>query len=217
VGAGRTELLSSVFGAPPADSGQVRVNGQPVSIRQPSDAIRAGLGFVPEERKRLGIFPELSVLTNTTLPFLRRLQRLTVVNRGVERKTGEQLAQRLHVQTPSLEQRIVKLSGGNQQKVIVSRWLGSDAAILILDEPTRGIDINAKAEIHALIAALAAEGKSIIVISSEIQELLAICDRVFVMRDGALVGEVNPATVTQEDVLRLAMFGGAENMKQQAT
>jgi ribose transport system ATP-binding protein len=216
VGAGRTELLSSVFGAPPADTGQVRVNGQPVSIRQPADAIRAGLGFVPEERKRLGIFPELSVLTNTTLPFLRRLQRLTVVNRGVERKTGEQLVQRLHVQTPSLEQRIVKLSGGNQQKVIVSRWLGSDAAILILDEPTRGIDINAKAEIHALIAALAAEGKSIIVISSEIQELLAICDRVFVMRDGALVGEVNPATVTQEDVLRLAMFGGAEEMEQQA-
>jgi putative multiple sugar transport system ATP-binding protein len=111
----------------------------------------------------------------------------------------------------------VKLSGGNQQKVIVSRWLGSDAAILILDEPTRGIDINAKAEIHALIAALAAEGKSIIVISSEIQELLAICDRVFVMRDGALVGEVNPATVTQEDVLRLAMFGGAEAMQQPAT
>jgi ABC-type sugar transport system ATPase subunit len=132
---------------------------------------------------------------------------MSVIDRGAERRAGGELVSRLHVQTPSLEQRIVKLSGGNQQKVILSRWLGSGAAILILDEPTRGIDINAKAEIHALIAELADEGKSIIMVSSEIQELLAICDRVLVMRYGAIVGEVNPAVVTQEDVLRLAMFG----------
>ncbi|MCB0055914.1 MAG: sugar ABC transporter ATP-binding protein [Caldilinea sp.] len=213
VGAGRTELLGSIFGALPRDTGDVRVNGQPATIHHPADAIKAGLGYVPEERKRLGIFPELSVLTNTTIPFLRKLQRMTVIDRRAERQSGEQLARRLRVQTPSLEQRIVKLSGGNQQKVILSRWLGSGADILILDEPTRGIDINAKAEIHALIAELADEGKSIIMISSEIQELLAICDRILVMRNGAIVSEVSSATATQEDILRLAMFGSEATLQ----
>ncbi len=181
-----------------------------VSITSPSEAIKLGIGYVPEERKRLGIFPALSVLSNITIPFLDQLQHMTVVDRKEERSAGEELVRQLRIQTPSLDQEIVKLSGGNQQKVILSRWLGSGARILILDEPTRGIDVNAKAEIHGLIGDLAVEGKSIILISSELQELMSICDRILVMRDGNLVGEVDPKVVTQEEVLRLAMFGAEQ-------
>ncbi len=209
VGARRTEVLSSVFGFPPPDGGEVLINGQSVQIHSPLSAIEHGMGYVHEERKHFGIFPDLSVLANITIPFLRQLQQFTVVRQEQEVQVGEQLVSRLRVQTPSLSQQIAKLSGGNQQKVILSRWLGSGASILILDEPTRGIDINAKAEIHALIAELAAEGKSIVLISSEIQELLAICDRILVMREGAIVGEVDPKTATQEEILLLAMFGEA--------
>jgi ABC-type sugar transport system ATPase subunit len=207
VGARRTEVLSSVFGFPPPDYGELLINGQPVQIHSPLSAIEHGIGYVHEERKHFGIFPDLSVLANITIPFLRQLQRFTVIRREQEVQVGDQLVSRLQVQTPSLSQQIAKLSGGNQQKVILSRWLGSGASILILDEPTRGIDINAKAEIHALIAELAAEGKSIVLISSEIQELLAICDRILVMREGAIVGEVDPKVATQEEILLLAMFG----------
>jgi ribose transport system ATP-binding protein len=153
----------------------------------------------------------LSVLQNTTIPFLKRLQHLTVIDCKSEREEARQLKTQLNVQTPSLSQQIQYLSGGNQQKVILARWLGSGADILILDEPTRGIDVNAKAEIHALISNMAEEGKSIILISSELQELMAIADRIVVMREGQLVGDVNPSEVKEEDVLRLAMWGNEDD------
>jgi ABC-type sugar transport system ATPase subunit len=207
VGAGRTETLSSLFGSPPPDRGDVLLKGKTVTIRTPTDAIGLGIGYVPEERKRQGLFPIMSVLQNISIPFLKRLQRLTVIKRKDERLEGEQLSQQLRVQTPSMSQQVGYLSGGNQQKVILARWLGSGSGILILDEPTRGIDVNAKAEIHALITNMVNEGKSIILISSELQELLALADRIIVMREGHIVGEVYPEDVTEEEILRMAMWG----------
>jgi ABC-type sugar transport system ATPase subunit len=207
VGAGRSEVFRSVFGSPPPDQGEVLLDGKPVNIKGPVDAIRLGIGYVPEERKRLGLFLIMSVLHNTTFPFLKRLQRFTVIRHKQEQEEAAKLSQRLRIVTPSLAQQVGLLSGGNQQKVILARWLGSGARILILDEPTRGIDVNAKAEIHALIAELAAQDKSIILISSELQELMAIADRIIVMREGRVVGEVFPGEATEEDVLRLAMWG----------
>jgi len=208
VGARRTETLSCVFGYPPPDSGEILIDGQPVVINSPGDAIQLGIGYVPEERKALGLFLPMAVVHNISLPFLKRLQRLMVINRPAELAESQRLSQQLNVQTPSMWQRVKYLSGGNQQKVILARWLGSGARILILDEPTRGIDVNAKAEIHALIGQLAAQGESIIMISSELEELMAIADRIIVMRDGHIMGEVYPWEVTEEEVLRLAMLGG---------
>jgi ABC-type sugar transport system ATPase subunit len=207
VGARRTETLSSVFGAPPPDIGQLLLEGQPVTIKSPADATRLGLGYVPEERKRQGLFLIMSVLHNISMPFIKRFQGWLAINQKEENATGAQLSQQLKIQTPSLAHQVQYLSGGNQQKVVLARWLGSGAKILILDEPTRGIDVNAKAEIHALITELIAQGKSIILISSELQEIMAIATRIMVMREGHIVGEVNPENVTEEEVLRLAMFG----------
>lgn len=207
VGARRTEALSSVFGHPPPDRGEILIEGVPVTIGSPQDAIRLGMGYVPEERKAQGLFLGMPVLYNISLPFLKRLQRMTVIDRNRELAESSRLSQQLRVQTPSLYQLVKYLSGGNQQKVILARWLGSGARILLLDEPTRGIDVNAKAEIHALIGELAAQGESIMLISSELQELMAIADRIIVMREGRVVGQVYPWEVSEEDVLRLAMFG----------
>ncbi len=209
VGARRTETFQSVFGYPPPDSGEVLVAGKTVRIKNPEEAIALGIGYLPEERKRQGIFPILSVLYNITIPFLKRLQKFMVMDQKAEKAEGAQLSKQLRVQTPSIYKEVAHLSGGNQQKVILARWLGSGAKILILDEPTRGIDVNAKAEIHELIYELSRNGKSIVVISSETQELLAIADRILVMHEGRISGEVDPKSATEEDVLRLAMLGMA--------
>ncbi len=207
VGARRTEALSSVFGYPPPDAGTILINGTPVTIKSPGDAIRLGMGYVPEERKALGLFLRMAVVHNISLPFLKRLRRLSVINRGAEMAESRRLSEQLSVQTPSMWQLVKYLSGGNQQKVILARWLGSSARILLLDEPTRGIDVNAKAEIHALIGNLASQGESIILISSELEELMAIADLIIVMREGHIAGQVYPWEVTEEEVLRLAMLG----------
>ena len=207
VGARRTEALQSVFGYPPPDGGDVLIEGKPVTIRRPYDAIRAGIAYLPEERKAQGLFLVMSVLENVTIPFIKRFQKRFSISRREEATEGMRLSEQLSVQTPSLSQQIRYLSGGNQQKVIVARWLGSGSKILILDEPTRGIDVNAKAEIHSLVSDMAARGESIIMISSELQELMAMADRIIVMCEGRIVGDVNPQEATQEDVLRMAMWG----------
>jgi len=212
VGARRTETLSSVFGYPPPDSGVILIDGIEVDIKSPEDAIRLGIGHIPEERKAQGLFLKMNVAHNITLPFLRRLQHLSVIDHGAEISESTRLSQQLRIQTPSMAQLVRYLSGGNQQKVVLARWLGSGSRILIMDEPTRGIDVNAKAEIHALIDELAAQGKSIILISSELEELMAISDRIVVMREGRVVGEVYPWEVTEEDVLRMAMLGTSEGV-----
>ena len=211
VGAGRTEVMSSIFGSHAPDAGEIFLGGEKIKIDSPIKAIQAGIGYVPEERKRQGIFPVMSVLHNLSIPFLQKLQKLLVVVTGKEAEIGNQLSSQLRVVTPSLNKQIVHLSGGNQQKVILARWIGSGAHILILDEPTRGIDINAKSEIHALIEKLAGEGKSIILISSETQELLAIADRIIVMREGKIVGELFADETSEEEVLRMAMLNHSQS------
>jgi L-arabinose transport system ATP-binding protein len=185
--------------------GSVRIEGREVRIGQPSDAIREGIGFAPEDRKREGLVLIRSVLENTTLAILRRLTRFRIVQRGQEREIGHEYVERLNVRTPSLDQVVGKLSGGNQQKVVLARWLAVKPRALILDEPTRGIDVGAKAEIYRLIDALANEGLAIMLISSELPEVLGMSDRIYVMQGGRITGELPGPGTTEEQVLELAM------------
>jgi len=205
IGAGRSELAKVIFGEFPMTSGQISIDGKDVSISQPSGAIKAGIGFAPEDRKREGLVLIRSVLENTTLAILRRLSRFRIVQRGKERAIASEYVERLNVRTPSLDQMVGKLSGGNQQKVVLARWLAAKPRILILDEPTRGIDVGAKAEIYRLIDALANEGLAIMLISSELPEVLGMSDRIYVMQGGGITGELPGPGTTEEQVLELAM------------
>ncbi len=205
VGAGRTELAKVVFGELPMTAGTVQVDGKVVHVHRPSDAIRVGIGYTPEERKREGIIPIRSVLENASLTILRRLTTLHFVRRREERRIVATFVDRLRVRTPSLEQEIGKLSGGNQQKVVLARWLAAKPRVLILDEPTRGIDVGAKAEIYRLIDGLATDGLAVVLISSELTEILGLCDRIYVMQAGRIRGELLGSQATEESVLALAM------------
>jgi ABC-type sugar transport system ATPase subunit len=205
IGAGRSELAKVIFGAMPKTSGSVRIEGQEVHIGQPSDAIKEGIGFAPEDRKREGLVLIRSVLENTTLAIIRRLTRFRIVQRGREREIANDYVERLNVRTPSLDQMVGKLSGGNQQKVVLARWLAAKPKVLILDEPTRGIDVGAKSEIYRLIDALANEGLAIMLISSELTEVLGMSDRIYVMQGGRITGELPGPGTTEEQVLELAM------------
>ena len=205
IGAGRSELAKVIFGEMPMTGGQVLIDGQEVHIGQPSDAIKEGIGFAPEDRKREGLVLIRSVLENTTLAILRRLTRFRIVQRGREREIASEYVERLNVRTPSLDQVVGKLSGGNQQKVVLARWLAAKPKVLILDEPTRGIDVGAKAEIYRLIDALANEGLAIMLISSELPEVLGMSDRIYVMQGGRITGELPGPGTTEEQVLELAM------------
>ena len=205
IGAGRSELAKTIFGELPMTGGSVRVDGQEIHVRQPSDAIAEGIGFAPEDRKREGLVLIRSVLENTTLAIIRRLTRFRIVQRRRERQLGAEYVARLNVRTPSLDQAVGKLSGGNQQKVVLARWLAAKPKVLILDEPTRGIDVGAKAEIYRLIDALANEGLAIMLISSELPEVLGMSDRIYVMQGGRITGELPGPGTTEEQVLELAM------------
>jgi L-arabinose transport system ATP-binding protein len=205
VGAGRSELAKVVFGELPRSSGRIIVGGEEIHVSQPSAAIRKGIGFAPEDRKREGLVLIRSVLENTTMAVLRRLTRFRVVQRRLERRVAADFVARLDVRTPSLEQEVGKLSGGNQQKVVLARWLAARPRVLILDEPTRGIDVGTKAEIYRLIDSLAAEGLAIMLISSELPEILGLSDRIYVMQGGRITGELPGPGTTEEQVLELAM------------
>jgi L-arabinose transport system ATP-binding protein len=205
VGAGRTELAKVVFGELPMNSGSIILDGKPVTIRRPDDAIAKGIGFAPEDRKREGLILIRSVLENASLAILRRLSRLHFVRRRLERSVVTGYVERLRVRTPSVDQEVGKLSGGNQQKVVLARWLAVRPKVLILDEPTRGIDIGAKAEIYRLVDDLANEGLGIMFISSELPELLGLADRIYVMQNGRITGELAAAEAGEEAVLALAM------------
>jgi len=205
VGAGRTELAKVIFGDLPKNSGQVLIDGHAVTIRRPDDAIAKGIGFAPEDRKREGLVLIRSVLENASLAILRRLSRFHFIRSGLERTVVSGFVERLRVRTPSLEQEVGKLSGGNQQKVVLARWLAVKPKVLILDEPTRGIDVGAKAEIYRLIDELANEGLGIMFISSELPEVLRLSDRIYVMQNGRITGELAGASATEEAVLGLAM------------
>ena len=203
VGAGRSEVAGALFGVAPAERGRIVIGGREVRVGSPREAIRLGIGLVPEDRKRQGLVPSASGLHNISLAILDRLSRLGWLRRGEERVLGQRYVDRLRVRTPSLDAMVAGLSGGNQQKIVLARWLAASSRVLILDEPTRGVDVGAKSEIHALIGELAAQGAAIVLISSELPELLTLADRILVLRAGRLVGEVPRAAATQDGLLRL--------------
>lgn len=205
VGAGRSELAKVIFGELPKNSGKVMVDGREVNIHSPDQAISLGVGFAPEDRKREGLVLIRSVLENTSIAILRLLCRFHFIDSREERQVAMKFVERLQVRTPSLNQEVGKLSGGNQQKVVLARWLAAKPKILILDEPTRGIDVGAKAEIYRLIDDLANDGLGIMFISSELPEILGLSDRIYVMQNGRITGELSGAKATEEAVLGLAM------------
>ena len=203
VGAGRTELARAILGIDKPESGEVYVRGKKVHYRTFADAIRDGLGLIPEDRKIQGLVQIMSVKRNTTLVNMKRVLRAGVISSSLEEKLSKEYADKLHVVTPSMETEVQYLSGGNQQKVVIAKWLFQNSEILFLDEPTRGIDVGAKAEIYRLINRMAKEGKTIIMISSEMPELLGMCDRIMVMHEGHKMGELNAAEATQEKIMAL--------------
>ncbi|WP_423860931.1 sugar ABC transporter ATP-binding protein [Arachnia propionica] len=207
MGAGRTEVLETIFGIEKADSGEILLNGKALRIRQPSDAIRAGMALLTEDRKLNGIMGVLSVRDNITAAALPRYSPRGVLHVGEMRKDSEEQRSKLRIKTPSLGQLIKNLSGGNQQKALISRWLLTVPDVLMIDEPTRGIDVGAKSEIHRLMSMLAQEGKAIIMVSSELPEVLGMSDRILVMHEGRISGELSREEASQESVMHLATGG----------
>jgi len=205
VGAGRTELSRVLFGLTPADRGQIFVRGEEVTIHSPGRAIELGIACVPEDRRRHGVILDMSVAANTTLAILDKIAVLGMVDRSRERRIAQDFVARMATKTPSVQTPVGNLSGGNQQKVALSRWLATEPKVLILDEPTQGVDVGAKSEIHKLMSELAGRGLAIIMISSELPEILGMSDRIAVMHGGRIVGELDRAVATQEKVLEMAL------------
>jgi rhamnose transport system ATP-binding protein len=205
VGAGRSELARILFGLTPADSGQIILRDKPVRIASPAYAVRLGIAYVPEDRRRYGVILEMPVTANTTLAILRQISYGGLLDFAKEREIAQQFVTRLATKTPSLDAPLGQLSGGNQQKVALARWLATEPAVIILDEPTQGVDVGAKAEIHRLMSELAGRGLAVLMISSELPEILGMSDRIAVMHAGEIVGTLNRAEATQEKVLQLAL------------
>ncbi|POS06080.1 D-xylose ABC transporter ATP-binding protein [Burkholderia gladioli] len=203
VGAGRTEIMEMIFGMRPA-SGEVRVAGRPVAIRSPHDAIAHGIGFATEDRKGQGLVAGMSIRENFSLTHLESYSPWQFVRHAEEAQRCREFVRELGVKTPSIEQKVINLSGGNQQKVVLAKWLARQPRLLIVDEPTRGIDIGAKAEVHALLTRLAEQGVAIIAISSDLQEVLAISDRILVVREGRVTGDFARDEASQERVMAAA-------------
>ena len=204
MGAGRTETARAIFGADPKESGDIYINGKLVQINSPQDAVRHGIGYLSEDRKRYGVVVQKTVSENTTMASLERYLKSVFIDEKAERNTTEDYVGKLNIKTPSVDQLVVNLSGGNQQKVVLAKWLVRNCDILIFDEPTRGIDVGAKSEIYKLMNALAQEGKSIIMISSEMPEILRMSDRILVMCEGKKTGEIAIEDATQEAIMTLA-------------
>lgn len=205
MGAGRTEVARAVFGADRIDSGEVRVRDVRVRLTSPQDAVRAGIGYLSEDRKHFGLATGMDVESNITLPSLKRWLTWGVfLNRRAIQAISQQMVEKLRIKTPSLTQTARLLSGGNQQKVVIAKWLVQDCDVLIFDEPTRGIDVGAKSEIYKLLNDLAAQGRAIIVISSELPEVLLLSHRIVVMCEGRITGEVQGDAATQESLMALA-------------
>ena len=204
VGAGRTETVRAIFGADHYDAGKVFVDGHPLPPGSPAQSVQAGLGLLTEDRKDLGILAELTIRENVTLADLSEVSRLSVISQRKEVSLVKQLVPRLRLKYNSTEQTISSLSGGNQQKVLLTRWLATKAKVLLLDEPTKGVDVGAKADIYTIIGDLASQGLGILVVSSYLPELLGICDRVIILHDLGMTGELLIEDATEEAVLRLA-------------
>jgi rhamnose transport system ATP-binding protein len=213
VGAGRTELAQILFGLTPADAGQILLRGRAVAIASPAKAIELGIAYVPEDRRRHGVILDLPIAANTSLAILRRLSSAGRLNFARERSLAETMVARLAIKARSTDSPAAELSGGNQQKVALARWLATEPTVLILDEPTQGIDVGAKAEIHRLMGELAARGMAILMISSELPEILGMSDRIVVMHGGTVTGELTRAEATQEKVLALALGHGDDGAR----
>jgi ribose transport system ATP-binding protein len=207
VGAGRTEVARCIFGADPIDAGEIHVEGRRVEIRSPQDAIRLGIGLVTEDRKALGLLLGMAVRENVTLARLGFLSRLGFVSRRREREVANAFVSDLGIKTPSIEQLVQNLSGGTQQKVVLAKWLFTQSKVMIFDEPTRGIDVGSKVEIYQLMNRLAADGVGIVMISSELPEILGMSDRIIVMHEGRIAGELSREEATQEAIMHLATGG----------
>jgi len=204
MGAGRTETMRLLCGADPMDSGVIKVNGKPVKIKSPKDAVEMGIGYLSEDRKRYGLCLNLSITDNTIMTSINKLFKGPFVNEAKADKASEEYIEKIRTKTPSTHTKVGSLSGGNQQKVVISKWLLRDCDILIFDEPTRGIDVGAKSEIYKLMNQLAQEGKSIIMISSDMPELLRMSDRIVVMCEGRVTGELDISEATQENIMTFA-------------
>ncbi|MBV9050675.1 MAG: sugar ABC transporter ATP-binding protein, partial [Solirubrobacterales bacterium] len=202
IGAGRTELARAVFGADPISEGRIELDGRELTLSEPSDAIAAGIGYLTEDRKGDGLAMQLSVEQNITLA--RIPARGVWIDRAAEHRAAERRREELSIRTPSLRRAVEALSGGTQQKVVVARWLEAEARVLFFDEPTRGIDVGAKAEIFKLMGRLAADGRAIVLISSYLPELTNMCDRILVIRDGRIVGEMSRKEFDEERIMALA-------------
>lgn len=205
MGAGRTEVMRALFGLDQADEGEIFAGNRPARIRRPADAIRLGIGMVTEDRKNSGIVPTMSVAHNTTLAALSSCCSGVFINHARERTVVDENIKSFGIKTSGRRQAVSQLSGGNQQKVVIAKTLLAQPSIVILDEPTRGIDIGAKAEVYAIIARLAREGRAVIMVSSELPEILLLSDRILVMRQGTVAAELDPRKTSQEEILRHAM------------
>jgi ribose transport system ATP-binding protein len=204
VGAGRTELVRMIFGADPLESGVLLIDGKEVTIKNPRHAVKMGMGFVPEDRKQHGAILGFPIVWNVTLPMLKDLSMGLTQNTTKEKDCTEKQQKRLNIKTPTLSQEVKNLSGGNQQKVVLAKWLASGCRILILDEPTRGVDVGAKYEIYTIMNDLAGHGIAIVMISSEMDELLGLADRITVLCEGVQTGSLDRKDFSREKVLHLA-------------
>jgi ABC-type sugar transport system ATPase subunit len=204
VGAGRTEVARAIFGLSRATAGSIRMNGVAVNPRSPAAAVRAGIAYVPEDRKSDGIVPGVSVRENISLPIIRALARLGWIDYPGEKQLAQQYAKRFSIVPADPERRIGTLSGGNQQKAVLAKWLAAKPALLILDEPTRGVDVGAKSDIHSIVGELVAEGIAVLMISSELPEVLAVCDRVVVMHEGRAASPLIRDELSEEKIMALA-------------
>ncbi|MGA2960262.1 MAG: sugar ABC transporter ATP-binding protein [Candidatus Korobacteraceae bacterium] len=209
VGSRRTEMARAIFGVDKIDSGNILVRGKRAEIKSPSQAIRARLALVPEDRKRQGILPTISVKHNITLSMIKRFARIGILDLGSEKKAAQGYADSLRIATPNLDRWAMYLSGGNQQKAVIAKWLGVEADIFLFDEPTRGIDVGAKVEVYQLMGELVKRGAAILMISSELPEILGMSDRVIVMREGRIAGEFTRAEANQEKILSCALGGAS--------
>jgi ribose transport system ATP-binding protein len=203
-GAGRTEIAKAIFGADPQATGEIWLNGKQVMVAHPRDAIEAGIGYVPEERKNLGIFPEMTIMDNIISVKLEESLKNKFYDAQNVAVIAEGFKQKLDIVCSSIQQKVVNLSGGNQQKVVLAKWLLQNPEVLIIDEPTNGIDVGAKFEIYELLKNLAKAGKSILLISSELPEVISLADRILVIREGRLAGELEARDVQEKDILELA-------------
>jgi ABC-type sugar transport system ATPase subunit len=205
VGAGRSEIMQAIFGVDPVDKGDIYVDGTKRTIKNPRDAIETGIGLCPEDRKEEGLVLERTIRENTTIPILQLIARFGLINFAKEKEIAAGAIRDYNIKTHSMEKIVMELSGGNQQKVILGRWMSADLKVLILDEPTKGIDVGAKSEIYQMICDLAREGLGIIFISSELPEVLNISDNIIVVCNGEITGLLSREEATEEKVLALAM------------